>query len=85
MLREPKLLPNLHQLHPQHNTLFVLQKPLLQEREAEECPKFKNMQEHTEAEEWRRTFVLDTAQNHGNSLSANVCQCNIVVHVQVCF
>ena len=31
-------------------------------------PKFKNTQEYTEAEERRRTFILDTGQDHGNTL-----------------
>ena len=37
----------------------------------------------SEAEERRRTFVLDTAQNHENSFffSANVRQCNITYSV----
>ena len=42
-----------------------------------------------EAEERRRSFILDTVQNHEkNCFSANVLQCSIVydsaVHVQLC-
>ena len=42
-----------------------------------------------EDEERRRTFILDTKQDHGNTFfSASARQCNInfsVVHAQVCF
>ena len=45
--------------------------------------------EHTEVEERRKTFILDTAEDHEkNCFSDNVRQCNIafsVAHVQVCF
>ena len=48
-------------------TLFC--KSFLFEQEAGKSPKFNNMlQEHTEAEERRRTFFLGTAEDHGNTL-----------------
>ena len=62
-------------------SLYRIQELFLYEREAEKYSKFKNM---------RRTFILDTAQDHENSFffSPNVHQWNIAfsaAHKQVCF
>ena len=48
----------------EENTLFFLQEPFLQELEAENCPKFKNMlRKVVEAEKRQGTFILDAAQD----------------------
>ena len=72
----------------------VLGTHLFLQCEAEKRPKFKNLLRTyprlVEAEERRRTFILDTAQDRGKNIffSVNIHQRNIVhsvVHVQLCY